>query len=383
MVSQTPHKYQTIANIVLLALLVVCFYGWVLANKDNKPAHDSVTTVSHGDSETYHWRMVTTWPKNFPGLGTGPENFAKLINELSEGRLTVEVFGAGEIVPALQTFDAVSAGTVEMGHGASYYWKGKIPATVFFTSVPFGMTIQEQNGWFFHGGGLELWRKVYEPFGVRPYPGGSTGVQMGGWFKKEINSLDDIKGLKMRIPGLAGEVFTRAGGTSVSVAGGELYTSLQTGVIDATEFVGPYNDTAFGFHKVASYYYFPGWHEPGATLEFIVNEEAYAALPMDLQRLVDAVARIINADMLDEYAAANARSYQLVLNDPNVEMREYPHDVLVQLKTMAHEIMQENRDNDALFAEVHDSYMTYLKQAIPYTDISERAYMETRDIIVE
>jgi len=383
----TQEKLKTLAIVFLLVALCVCFYGWVYTARDNAHQSAQITHTENssatGNQSQYHWRMVTTWPKNFPGLGAAPENFAKLIGELSNGRLKVEVFGAGEIVPAFQTFDAVSSGTVEMGHGASYYWKGKIPASVFFTSVPFGMTIQEQNGWFFYGDGVELWREVYAPFGVRPYPGGSTGVQMGGWFNTEINSLDDIHGLKMRIPGIAGEVFTRAGGTSVSVPGGELFTSLQTGVIDATEFVGPYNDIAFGFNKIAKYYYYPGWHEPGATLEFIINQEAYDALPKDLQLLVDAAARVINADMLDDFAAANANSYQRILNDPEVELRRFPLDVLTEFKRIAGVIYKEQAAEDEMFAKVWTSYKAYLDKAIPYTEISERAYTETRDIVID
>ena len=214
----------------------------------------------------HKWKMVTTWPKNFPGLGTGAENLATLIGEMSAGRIEITVYGANELVPAFEVFDAVSQGTAEMGHGAAYYWKGKSEAAQFFATVPFGLTAQEQNGWFYYGGGLELWTELYAEFGLVPAPAGNTGVQMGGWFNKEINSVSDLEGLKMRIPGLGGEVLKRAGGTPVSLPGGELFTSLQSGAIDATEWVGPYNDLAFGLYKAAKYYYYPGWHEPGTTL---------------------------------------------------------------------------------------------------------------------
>ena len=201
------------------------------------------------------------------------------------------MYGAGELVPAFEVFDAVSRGTAEMGHGAAYYWKGKSEAAQFFAAVPFGMNAQEMNAWFYYGGGLELWREIYAPFGLMPAPAGNTGVQMGGWFNKEINRLDDLKGLKMRIPGLGGEVLRRAGGTPVNLPGGEIFTALQTGAIDATEWVGPYNDLAFGLHKAAKYYYYPGWHEPGTTLEAIVNKQAFDALPKDLQSIVRMPAR--------------------------------------------------------------------------------------------
>ena len=192
------------------------------------------------EAKTEHkWKMVTTWPKNFPGLGTGANKLAELIGEMSGGRITVKVYGAKELVPAFEVFDAVSRGTAEMGHGAAYYWKGKSEAAQFFSTVPFGMTAQEMNGWLYYGGGLELWTELYAGFDLVPAPAGNTGVQMGGWFNKEINSVDDLKGLKMRIPGLGGEVLKRAGGTPVNLPGGELFTSLQSGAIDATEWVGP------------------------------------------------------------------------------------------------------------------------------------------------
>jgi TRAP-type mannitol/chloroaromatic compound transport system substrate-binding protein len=233
----------------------------------------------HRRRRSIEWKLVTTWPKNLPGLGHTPEVFADMVREMSAGRLTVRVYGAGEIVPAFEVFDAVAGGVAEMGHGASYYWKGKMPASVFFTAVPFGMTAQEINGWLHYGGGMALWEEVYAPAGVVPLAGGSTGVQMAGWFNREIRSLDDVRGLRMRIPGLAGEVFSAAGGEAVRIPGGEVYTALQTGVIDAVEWVGPYNDLALGLHEIAEYYYYPGWHEPGSILEFIVNADALASLP--------------------------------------------------------------------------------------------------------
>jgi TRAP-type mannitol/chloroaromatic compound transport system substrate-binding protein len=200
-----------------------------------------------------------------------------MVREMSDGRLQIRVYGAGEIVPAFEVFRRrFQRRRPGAGHGASYYWKGKIPSSVFFTAVPFGMTAQEMNGWLHYGGGMEIWREVYAPAGIIPFAGGSTGVQMAGWFNREIRSVDDLRGLRMRIPGLAGEVFSAAGGEAVRIPGGEVYTALQTGVIDAVEWVGPYNDLALGLHEIAEYYYYPGWHEPGSMLEFIVNEEAFA-----------------------------------------------------------------------------------------------------------
>jgi len=232
------------------------------------------TKAVRADTE-HKWKMVTTWPKNFPGLGTGANRLAELIGEMSGGRIRVKVYGAEELVPAFEVFDAVAQGTAEMGHSGASYWKGKSEATQFFTAVPFGMTAQELNGWLYHGGGLELWTELYAGFGLVPAPAGNTGVQMGGWFSKEIKSVADLSGLKMRIPGLGGEILKRAGCTSVNLPGGELFVSLQSGTIDATEWVGPYNDLAFGLHKAARYYYYPGFHEPGSTLEAVINRTAF------------------------------------------------------------------------------------------------------------
>ena len=237
--------------VVLTAALVAVIALWTL---DRVEGPESATVSQDGPVEAIEWKLVTTWPKGLPGLGAAPENFARRVNEASGGRLRIKVFGAGEIVPAFEVFDAVSRGVAEAGHGAAYYWKGKIPASVFYTAVPFGMTAQEANGWLHYGGGLELWRELYAPFGVVPFAGGSTGVQMAGWFNIRLNNRADLEGLKMRIPGLAGEVFDAAGGSAVRIAGGEVYTSMQTGVIDAVEWVGPYNDRTLGLMEVGDYY---------------------------------------------------------------------------------------------------------------------------------
>ncbi|MCK5092716.1 MAG: TRAP transporter substrate-binding protein, partial [Gammaproteobacteria bacterium] len=266
---------------------------------------ENSATVSKAAEETRKWKMVTTWPKDFPGLGTGANTLARVINEMSGGRLVVKVYGANELVPALEAFDTVANGTAEMGHAGAYYWKGKAKATQFFSAVPFGLTAQEMNGWLYYGGGMALWRELYEPFGLIPAAAGSTGVQMGGWFNKEINSIEDLKGLKMRIPGLGGEVLRRAGGTPVTLPGGEIFTSLQSGAIDATEWVGPYNDLAFGFYKAAKYYYYPGWHEPGTYLEYFFNKKAYDSLTTELKHIVDAACMETEHWVLAEFDANN------------------------------------------------------------------------------
>ena len=322
--------------------------------------------------------MVTTWPKNFPGLGTGANNLASLIGEMSGGRLTVKVYGANELVPAFEVFDAVSSGTAELGHGAAYYWKGKSEAAQFFAAVPFGMTAQEMNAWLYYGGGMQLWTEVYAPFGVLPAAAGNTGLQMGGWFNKEINGVGDLEGLKMRIPGLGGEVLKRAGGTPVNLPGGEIFTSLQSGTIDATEWVGPYNDLAFGLYKAAKYYYYPGWHEPGTTLECLFNKQAFEALPADLQSIVSNACRVANADMLAEYTARNNSALQTLVHEHHVDVREFPKPVLDKLRAISEDVVAEIAAQDDLSAKVYASYQRFRKQVVAWHDISERTYLNVR-----
>ena len=332
--------------------------------------------------EAIEWKLVTTWPKGLPGLGSAPENFARRVGEMSNGRLTVRVYGAGEVVPPFEVFDAVAQGVAEMGHGAAYYWKGKIPASVFYTAVPFGMTAQEMNGWLHYGGGLELWRELYAPFGVRPFAGGSTGVQMAGWFNRELKSAADLDGLKMRIPGLAGEVFAASGGTAVRLAGGEIYTSMQTGVIDAVEWVGPYNDRTLGLMEVAEYYYYPGWHEPGAMLEFTVNQDAFDQLPQDLQAIVEGAARATNQDMLDEFTARNNQSLTTLLTEHSTKLRPLPDDVLNVLYINAVSALERLKADDPMAQKIAASYEDFLEGVRRYHEISERAYLNARDRVL-
>jgi len=329
-------------------------------------------------AEKIEWKMVTTWPKNFPGLGTGANLLAKLIGEMSGGRLTVKVYGATELVPAFEVFDAVSRGTAEMGHGAAYYWKGKSEAAQFFAAVPFGLTAQEMNGWLYHGGGLALWSELYAQFGLVPAAGGNTGVQMGGWFNKEINSLDDLKGLKMRIPGLGGEVLKRAGGTPVNLPGGELFTALQSGTIDATEWVGPYNDLAFGLYKAAKHYYYPGWHEPGTTLEAMVNKQAFDALPADLQSIVLNACKVVNQDMLAEYTTRNNDALQTLVKEHKVDLRRFPDDVLAELRKLSDEVVAEIAAQDDFSRRVFESFTAYREKVVSWHAISEQAYLKAR-----
>ena len=379
-VPRTERQLSPVIILVLVALLITVIGLWAY---DRSRAVQSANWLPQSAEQSVlevQLKMVTTWPKNFPGLGSAAETFARLVAEMSNGRMKVHVYGAGELVPAFEVFDAVSQGVADAGHGAAYYWKGKIPASVFFTAVPFGMTAQEMNGWFHYGGGLELWRELYAPFNLVPFSGGSTGVQMAGWFNKEVNTADDLKGLKMRIPGLAGEVFTRAGGSSVRISGGELYTSLETGVIDAAEWVGPFNDLTLGLHQVAKYYYYPGWHEPGAMLELIVNADALAALPDDLQAIVSAAARAANQDMLDEFTARNNAALQELVEVHGVELRRLPDEVLLALAKASEEVLAELVAQDSMAAKINQSYTSFYKNVRAYHQISERAYINAREL---
>ncbi len=329
-------------------------------------------------SETFEWRLVTTWPANFPALGTGAIDFARRVEACSAGRLRIRIYGDGELVPAFEVFDAVSSGTAEMGHGASYYWKGKVPSSSFFASIPFGFTAQEMNAWLYFGGGWELWKEAYAPFGLVPMPCGSSGCQMGGWFRKEIRSMADIRGLKMRIPALGGEVIARAGGTPVTMPGSEIFTSLQSGAIDATEWIGPYNDLAFGLYKAAKYYYYPGWQEPGSTLEMIVNKAAFDSLPEDLREIVLACASATNDRMLAEFTARNAEALQTLVNEHGVQVRPYPGDVIRELRRLSEEVLAEAAGADALFKRTLESMRAFQARMTPYIDIAERSMLNSR-----
>ena len=361
-------KMNKYISLAVLVLLVGCGES---SNEGN--SNDSL------EQEQYNWRLVTAWPKNYPGLGMAPERIADLVEEMSNGQMKITVYGAGEQVPAFGVFDAVSSGSHQMGHSGGYFWKGKVPAAQFFTGVPFGLTADEINAWTNRGGGLELWREIYEPFNIYPIPAGNTGTQMFGWFNKEINSLEDIKGLKMRIPGIGGEVLKRAGGIPVTLPGGELFTALQTGVIDATEWVGPYNDLTFGFQQTAKYYYYPGWHEPGSMLELLINKDAWESLPKHLQVIIETASKAVNQDILDEYTARNNKALRELVDVHGVELRRLPDDVIAEFKIIANEILEENASEDETVNKVYQSYLKFKNEVSAYHKVSEDAFVEARN----
>jgi len=327
-------------------------------------------------AEVRRWKMVTAWPPNFPGSGYAAEFLARTIEDTSGGRIRVQVFAAGELVPAFEVFDAVSRGTAELGHAVPIYWKGKIPAAQFFNGIPFGMLPMEFNAWIYYGGGQELWDEVYAPFNLQAFSAGNTGPQMGGWFRREINEPADFAGLKMRVPGLGGEVLKRAGATPVNLPGGELFTALQTGAIDATEWSGPYNDLAFGLHRVAPYYYYPGWHEPAGTLECLVNKDVYEGLPDDLRAIIRSACLATNEIILSEFTARNQSSLRVLVEEHEVKLRRFPDAVLRRLREITVDVISELSAADPQARRVAESYQTFQRDVRSWGEISTVAYLE-------
>jgi TRAP-type mannitol/chloroaromatic compound transport system substrate-binding protein len=323
-------------------------------------------------------KMVTTWPKNFPGIGTGAERLARRITELTDGSLDVRVYGAGELVPALGAFDAVSGGKADMYHGAEYYWQGKSRAFNFFAAVPFGMTAGEMKAWIYHDGGQELWDELSAKFNVKPFMAGNSGTQMGGWFRKELGGLADLKGLRMRIPGLGGEVMARLGAVPVTKAGGELFLALSQGNIDATEWIGPWNDLAFGFHAIAKHYYYPGFHEPGTTLGMGINLDLWNDLTAQERAAVENAAAAENDVLLAEFDAQNARALSTLVNEHGVKLTRYPQEILDAMGRISVEVLAETAASDALTGRVFESFSQSMARTAHWGETGERAFTEVR-----
>jgi TRAP-type mannitol/chloroaromatic compound transport system substrate-binding protein len=363
---------KTTSILWLLICLFAFFMGYQLRPVTSQL--ENATGTQSPSTKPFQWKMVTTWPPNFPILQQGAEQLAKDIETISGGQLQIKVFAGGELIPPLQTFDAVSQGTVEMGHGAAYYWAGKVPAAQFMSAVPFGMTAKGVNAWLYQGGGLALWRELYQPFNLIPFPAGNTGVQMAGWFNKKIESVADLKGLKMRIPGLGGKVLAKAGGTPMLLAGGEIYTALERGVIDATEWVGPFHDQRLGLYRAAKYYYYPGWHEPGTVLELIINSQAWAKLPHHLQKTVEMAAISANQQMLSKFEALNIQALRELKAQHQVEVLPFPPDVRKKLKQLTTETLEEGAAKDTDFKKVYEAYKQFQADNTAWNHISDEAY---------
>jgi TRAP-type mannitol/chloroaromatic compound transport system substrate-binding protein len=332
-------------------------------------------TLAAGRAE---WKMVTSWPKNLPGPGLSAERLAQSIGRLSDGRLTVKVFAAGELVPALETFDAVAGGTAEMAHTAALYWQGKIPAAPFFTTAPFGLTPLEHIVWIENGGGQALWDQLYRPFGLQPYMAGNTGFSMAGWYRREVRSLDDMAGLKIRIVGLGGEVLRRLGATPVSLPTGEVYSALQSGVVDAAEVLAPYSDAAVGFQKITKLYYGPGFNKPNGTGEAIVSLKALEALPPDLKAIVAEACRLEHGRALAQAEWNNAASLEALVRTSGVTVKPLPADVLAAAARIAEELYGEIAARDATSAEVIASYRATRARMGEWMRISQSAFLEAR-----
>lgn len=365
------------------AALTACGQDNKDSAKDAAQAGAAAEGAGKSPAKTMEWKLVTAWPKNYPGLGTGANRFAERVTAMSGGRLKVKVYGAGELVPAMGVFDAVRDGSAEMGHSASYYWKGKHPATPFFTAVPFGLTAQEINSWMNFGGGQELWDELYGEFGIKPLPCGNSGTQMGGWFRKEVNSLEDIKGLKIRAPGLAGEIMQRIGATPVQMPGGEVFTSMQTGALDAADWVGPYNDLAFGLHKVADYYYYPGWAEPGAMLEMMINKDKWNALPDDLKAIVKSAAEAENQHIYDEFTAHNAEALKQLVDEHGTQLRRFPDEVLMKLHETSEQVIQDLVAGNDQARRIYESYKSFRESVVPYVAVAEQSALNVRSMVLD
>ena len=337
----------------------------------------AVTVCAQTQPPIYQWRLAMSWPDGTPMLHNAAARFARNVEIMSGGRFKIIVDSPGRHKAPLSVLDMVRSGAYEMGHSASYYYKGKDPATTFFTTTPFGMNPTEMNAWYYYGGGLELLNKVYARHNVVAFPAGNTHIQMGGWFRKEIKSIQDLKGLKIRMPGHAGEVVGKAGMNPVSIPPGELYTALERGTIDAVEWVGPANDIKMGFHKIAPYYY-TGWHEPGAEVHLFVNKPKFDALPDDLKAIVAIAAKEVSFDMLSESFYRNAIAWEKMKRQSNIKIRTLPDDVLDLFKQANDELLDRAAAKSQLAQEVVASQRAFLEKAKDWSKITDEDYLQLR-----
>lgn len=329
-------------------------------------------------ADTLKWRMVTSWPKRLPGPGMSAERIATRIKSMSAGRIDISVHAAGEIVPAFGVLDAVGNGVADIGHTASFYWQGKMPAANFFTTVPFGLTPAEHVAWIDAGGGQALWDELYAPFGVKPFMGGNTGVCMGGWFRRELKSLADLKGVKIRSLGLGGEIYHRLGATPQTTPPAEILVSLQSGVLDAAEFVGPGTDIALGLYRVAPFYYYPGFNKPNGTGECIVSLKAWQALPDDLKAIVAHACATEANYALAEMERLNAEALASLTGEHKVKLAAFPGDMVAAARNQANDVLGEIASRDAVSGKVHKSYLAFRARTAPWSHVSIEAVLGAR-----
>jgi TRAP-type mannitol/chloroaromatic compound transport system substrate-binding protein len=339
----------------------------------------TVSAPAVARAQLLRWRMVTSWPKRLPGPGMSAERVAERVRTLSGGRLQITVSAAGEVVPALEVLDAVGGGVAEMGHTAAFYWQGKEPAAAFFTTVPFGLTPTEHVAWVDAGGGQELWDALYRPFGVKPFMGGNTGVCMGGWFRHELKSLDDLKGLKIRSLGLGGELYRRLGATPQTTAPGEILTSLQSGVLDAAEFVGPGTDIALGLYRVAPNYYGPGFNKPNGTGECLVSLKAWEGLDAELKAIVAHACAAEASFALSEMERLNIEALAALVERHGVRLRRFPDVLLAAARKQADDVLAELGARGATAQRIHDSYMAFRGRMAAWSKVSLEAVLAARD----
>jgi len=330
-------------------------------------------------AQTLRWRMVTSWPKRLPGPGMSAERVAERISALSGGRLQITVQAAGEVVPAFEVLDAVGGSVAEMGHTAAFYWQGKQPAAAYYTTVPFGLTPMEHVAWVEAGGGQALWDELYAPFGVKPFMGGNTGVCMGGWFRRELKSLDDLKGLKVRSLGLGGEVYRRLGATPQTTPPGEILTSLQSGVLDGAEFVGPGTDIALGLYRVAPLYYGPGFNKPNGTGECLVNLKLWDGLAGDLKAIIAHACAAEASFALAEMERLNAQALAALTERNNVRLASFSADVVGAARRQAADILAELATRSDIARRINESYADFRSRTAAWSRVSLKAVLEARD----
>lgn len=336
-------------------------------------ANASGPAVQANTLPNVRWKMATSWPISLDTIYGGAKTLCDRIKEITGGRFTIEPFAAGDLVPPLQVLDSVQAGNVETGHTAGYYYVGKNPALGFATSMPFGLTAQQQNAWLYQGGGLEIIQKLYADFGVINFPAGNTGTQMGGWFKRQINTVADMKGLKMRIPGVGGEVMNRLGVNVQVLPGGEIYLALERGAIDAAEWVGPYDDEKLGLQKAAKFYYYPGWWEPGPTLDVIVNRAQWDRLPKEYQEAFKTAAYEANTTMLAQYESRNGEALKRLVAG-GTQLTAYSKEILTAAQKASFELFEEKATQNPTFKEVYEPWKKFREQIYQWDKLNELSF---------
>ena len=330
----------------------------------------------------YEWKMVMAWPEDTI-VGASGIRLAKLIEKMSNGLITIKVYEADSLVPAFEIFKAVGSDLAEMGHGSPYYWKAEHEACQFFSTVPYGLNSMEMAAWIDYGGGQQLWDELYSQFNLKPFAAGNSGVQMGGWFNKEIRTIDDFSGLKMRMPGLGGDVLTMLGAKIVNLPATKIFDALRSGAIDATEWVSPFEDLRLGLYKVAKYYYWPGWHEPGTVFECFINKKTYSSLPNYLKEIIKSAAHANYRDTLSQYTAKNASALMKLISEHNVQLKRFPDLVLAELGKQSKKIVREVAARDAFTQKVYDSFNAFRKQSVTWDQISEGGYSQSRSFILD